>query len=102
MQCSHRGGLEIQLYSFLTPVLHGGGWLTPSRERFIPPRERAPVAIVQEAGWVPEPVWTGAGKRKYLACNGVRTPNPLACNGSLYLFYRMNIYNIPLLIIYLE
>jgi hypothetical protein len=30
-----------------------------------PPGERAPVPIVQEAGWAPEPVWTQRVEEKY-------------------------------------
>jgi hypothetical protein len=35
------------------------GWLAPRPGRFTP-GERDPVPIVQEAGWAPGPVWTGA------------------------------------------
>jgi hypothetical protein len=34
--------------------------------------EREPVAIVQEAGWAPKPVWTGA---ENLAPSGIRSPD---------------------------
>jgi hypothetical protein len=47
-------------------------------------RERAPVPIVGEAGWVPWPVLTGAGKRKSLEPTTVRTPNRRASSESLY------------------
>ena len=40
-----------------------------------------PVPIVQEAGWVPGPVWTGAGN---LATPGIRSPDRPARNQSLY------------------
>jgi hypothetical protein len=36
-----------------------GGWATPRPGRFTP-RETDPVPIVQETGWAPRPVWTGA------------------------------------------
>jgi len=36
------------------------------------PRERDPLPIVQEAGWDPWPVWTGA---EYLASTGIRSPD---------------------------
>jgi len=35
-----------------------GGWLTPRPGRFALGKD--PVPIVQEAGWTPQPVWTGA------------------------------------------
>ena len=40
-----------------------------------------PVPIVQEAGWVPEPVWMGA---ENLALTGIRTPERSARSQSLY------------------
>ena len=36
----------------------GGGWSTPRPGRFTPGKD--PVLIVQEVGWAPGPVWTGA------------------------------------------
>jgi hypothetical protein len=38
-----------------------------------PPKD--PVLIVQEAGWAPWPVWTGA---ENLARTGIRSPDPPA------------------------
>jgi hypothetical protein len=40
-----------------------------------------PVPIVQEAGWAPEPVWTGA---ENLAPTGIRSPDHPARSQSLY------------------
>jgi len=40
-----------------------------------------PVPIVQEAGWAPGPVWTGAGN---LAPTGIRSPDRPARSQSLY------------------
>ena len=40
-----------------------------------------PVPIVQEAGYVPGPVWTGA---ENLALAGIRSPDGPACSQSLY------------------
>jgi hypothetical protein len=45
------------------------------------PREREPVPTVQEAGWDPGPVRTGA---EYLAPTGIRSPDHLARSESLY------------------
>jgi hypothetical protein len=42
----------------LTSAIDGGGWSTPHSGRFIPGKD--PVPIVEEAGWAPGPVWTGA------------------------------------------
>jgi hypothetical protein len=36
------------------------------------PRQRDPVHIVQEAGWVPGPVWTG---EENLVATGIRSPD---------------------------
>jgi hypothetical protein len=45
------------------------------------PRERNPVPTVQEAGWAPGLVWTGA---KNFAPTGTRSPERTACSESLY------------------
>jgi hypothetical protein len=45
------------------------------------PRERHKVPIVQDAGWAPGPVWTGA---ENLAPTGIRTPDRPALSESLH------------------
>ena len=62
------GGLEVELYPFMTTALEGVS-VTP-RPIFTPGKD--PVPIVQEAGWAPGPVWTGA---ENLAPTGIRSPN---------------------------
>jgi len=61
----------------------------PDETRMIPETNRAPAAlppgkrpvpIVQEAGWTPEPVWTGA---ENLASTGIRSPDCLTRSESL-------------------
>jgi len=47
--------------------------------RFTP--RKNPVPILYEAGWAPEPVWTGA---ENLAPTGIRFPNRPARSKSLY------------------
>ena len=75
----HRGSRGIAL-----PFLDHGtrsGWgvsVTP-RPLFIPGKN--PVPIVQEAGWAPGPVWTGA---ENLAPTGIRSPDRSARSQSLY------------------
>ena len=55
----------------------------PQLGRFIP--EKDPVPNVQEAGWAPETVWTGA---ENLAHTGIRYPGHSLCIESLcQLFY---------------
>ena len=57
------------------------GWgvsVTP-RPLFTPGKD--PVPIVQEAGWAPEPVWTGA---ENLASTGIRSPDRPGRSQSLY------------------
>ena len=49
------------------------------RPLFTPGKE--PVPIVQEAGWAPGPVWTGA---ENLTPIGIRSPERPACSQSLY------------------
>ena len=36
------------------------GWVVNATPRPLYPRERDPVRNVQEAGWAPGPLWTGA------------------------------------------
>ena len=38
------------------------GWVVNASPRPLHPKERGPVSIIHEAGWVPGPVWTGAEK----------------------------------------
>jgi len=54
----------------LTSALDGGGWSTSRPGRFTPGKD--PVPIVQEAGWAPGPVRTGA---ENLAPTGIRSPD---------------------------
>jgi len=51
----------------------------PRSGRFAPGKD--PVPIVQEAGWAPGPVWTGA---ENLAPTGIRFPDHPARSESLY------------------
>jgi hypothetical protein len=39
------------------------------------PHEDDPISIVEDAGWAPGPVWTGA---ENLASTGIRSPDPPA------------------------
>ena len=57
------------------------GWVvnTTPWPHFTPGKH--PVPIVQEAGWAPGPVWTGA---ENFAPTGIRSPDRLARNESLY------------------
>jgi len=57
--------------------------------RYLPPG-KSPVPIVQEAGWVPGSVWTGA---ENLAPTGIRSPDRPARSQSLYrLSYPAHMY----------
>jgi hypothetical protein len=60
-------------YSFTTFALDGGEWLVSHPVRALPPGKGPPVPIVQEAGWVPEPVWTQRLQEKSLASAGDQT-----------------------------
>jgi hypothetical protein len=55
----------------LTSAIDGGGGVKATPWPLYP-RERDPVAIVQEVGWAPGPVQTGAEK---LASTGIRSPD---------------------------
>jgi hypothetical protein len=50
----------------LTTALGGGGWSTTRPDRFTHGKD--PVPVVQEAGWAPGPVLTGAAN---LAATGI-------------------------------
>jgi hypothetical protein len=64
----------------LTSALDGR-WVLKATPRTLFSRERDPVNIVQEAGWAPRPVWTGA---ENLAPTGIRSPERPARNDFLY------------------
>jgi len=57
------------------------GWVVNATPRPLYPRERDPVPIVEEAGWAPGPVGTGA---ENLAPTGIRSPDLPARSESLY------------------
>jgi hypothetical protein len=60
-------------YTFLSSVLDEGEWSASRPGRALPPVTGTPVPIVQEAGWVPEPVWTQRLEEKSFAPAGDRT-----------------------------
>ena len=62
----------------MTTALEGVRGVTP-RPLFTTGKD--PITIVQEAGWAPGPVWTGAEK---LAPTGIRSPDRPARSKSLY------------------
>jgi hypothetical protein len=77
-----RGRVKVQLYSFSTSTLEGGGWLAPRPSRFTPGKDP-----VQEAGWTPGPVC-----EKNLASTAIRSTDRPARSQSLYrLSYRAHI-----------
>ena len=49
----------------------GGGWSTPPFDHSAPRKD--PVPIVQEIGWAPGPVWTGA--ENLASPTGIRSPD---------------------------
>ena len=55
-----------------------GGYATPQPLYY---REKDPVPIVQEAGWILGPVWKGA---ENLALTGIRSPGRPTSSESLY------------------
>ena len=64
----------------MTTALEGGeGSASRPGPLFTPGKDL--VHIVQEAGWAPGPVWTGA---ENLAPTGIRSPNRPASSQSLY------------------
>jgi hypothetical protein len=75
-----KGGVEVQLYSFLTSTIDGG-WVVNATFQPPYPWERDPVAIVWEAGWASEPVWAGA---ENISPTGIRSRDRPARIESLY------------------
>ena len=70
-------GVEVYIYSFFSlGDLDGGGWSKPSPGRFTLGKDSVP--IVQEAGWAPGPVWTGAENLAPSPGFDLRTFQPLA------------------------
>ena len=57
------------------------GWVANTTPRPLYPWGRAPLSIVQEAVWAPEPVWIGA---ENIAVTGIRSPDRPVSKRSLY------------------
>ena len=76
---AHRKSRGIALHFLDHGTRRGWGVSVTSRPLFTPGID--PVPIVQEAGWAPGPVWTGA---EYLAPTGIPSPDRPARSQSLY------------------
>jgi hypothetical protein len=76
---AHRVSRGIALVCHDDSTRRGLGVSVTPRPLFTP--EKDPVPIVQEAGWVPGPVWTGA---ENLAPTGIRSPDRPSHSQSLY------------------
>jgi len=85
---AHRGSRGIVIHFLNHDIRRGWGVSVTPRLLFTPGKD--PLPIVQKAGWVPGPVWTGA---EILASTGTRSPNRPARSQSLYrLRYRSHQY----------
>jgi hypothetical protein len=76
---AHRGNRGIALLFHDHGTRSGWGVSVTPRLLFTPGKD--PISIVQEAGWVLGPVWTGA---EYLAPTGIWSPDRPARSQSLY------------------
>ena len=76
---AHRGSRGIALPIHDHDTRRGWGLSVMPRPLFTPGKD--PVPIVQEVGWAPGPVWTGA---ENLAPTGIRSPDRPAHSQSLY------------------
>ena len=76
---AHRGSRGIALPFHDHGTRRGWGVSITLRPLFTPGKD--PVSIVQEAGWAPGPVWTGA---ENLASTRIRSPDRAARSQSLY------------------
>ena len=63
-QWRHRGGVQIQLYSFFNLDARLVCVVNATPRPIYPRQKRTPVPIVQEAGWVSEPIWKGFDGQK--------------------------------------
>ena len=77
---AHRGSRGIAL-SFHDHAIRNGWGVSVTPPPLFTPWED-PVPIVQEAGWTPGPVWTGA---ENLVPTGIRSPDRPVRSQSLYL-----------------
>jgi hypothetical protein len=64
-------GERKYIYSFLTSALDGGEWSASSHGPALPPGKGPMAPIVQEVGWVSEPVWTQTLEEKSLLLTGI-------------------------------
>jgi hypothetical protein len=72
------GGEEYSSYSFPTSPRDGGEWSASRSGRALAPRKGTPVSIVQEAGWISEPVWTQRPEEKsFRLCRGSNLDRPV-------------------------
>jgi hypothetical protein len=76
---AHRGSRDIALLFLDNGTRRGWGVSVTPRPLFTPGKD--PVTILQEVGWAPGPVWTGA---ENLAPTGIRFPDRSARSQSLY------------------
>ena len=76
---AHRGSRGIALLFLDHGTRRGWGVSVTTGPLFTPAED--PVPIVQEAGWAPGPVWTGA---ENLVPTGIRSPDRPASSQSLY------------------
>jgi hypothetical protein len=75
------GRVGLELYSVYLDPGTGKGWGVSATPRPLSIYGKEPVPIVQEAGWAPGPVWTGA---ENLVPTGIRFPDRPARSQSLY------------------
>jgi len=76
---AYRGSRGVALLLLDHGIIKGWGVSVTPRPLFTPGKE--PVPIVQEAGWAPGPVWTGA---EISPPTGIRSPDRPARSQSLY------------------
>ena len=76
---AHRGSRGIALLFLDHGTRRGWGVSVTLRPLFTPGKDTVP--IVEEAGWAPRPIWTGA---KILVPTGIRSPDRPARSQSLY------------------
>jgi hypothetical protein len=87
-----RGGVELQLYSFVTSALVEDGWSASRPGSFTPGKDLVP--IVQEAGWAPG--WSGRVRKISLPPGfDPRTVQPMASRYTDWAIPTASIFNYP-------
>jgi hypothetical protein len=77
---NHRGGVEVLWYSFFN-LSTWCGWVVHATPQPFYHQETDTIYIMEEAGWAPGPLWTGA---ENLTSTRIRSADCAACSDLVY------------------